>query len=57
MYPIGSIPVYLEGTKEFDLLHKKNAIRASIIIFFILLYFIVIGQLILDGMTVSLQAF
>lgn len=56
--PIGSIPVYLEATKEFDNLHKKKiAIRASVIAFLILLFFIVIGQLILEGMKVSLDAF
>ena len=56
--PIGTIPVYLEATKEFDIIHKKKiAIRASIIAFLILLFFIVIGQVILDGMEVSLDAF
>ncbi len=56
--PIGSIPVYLEATKEFDLIHKKKiAIRACTIAFSILLFFIVIGQLILEGMSVSLDAF
>ncbi|MBT8187796.1 MAG: MarC family protein [Croceitalea sp.] len=56
--PIGTVPVYLEATKEFDRLHqKKIAVRASIIAFFILLFFIVIGQLILEGMSVSLDAF
>lgn len=56
--PIGSIPVYLEATKEFDLAHKKKiAVRATSIAFLILLFFIVIGQLILEGMSVSLDAF
>lgn len=56
--PIGSIPVYLEATKEFDKVHKKKiAIKASIVAFFILLFFIVIGQLILEGMSISLDAF
>lgn len=56
--PIGTIPVYLEATKEFDIVHKKKiAIRASFIAFLILLFFIVIGQLILEGMAVSLDAF
>jgi multiple antibiotic resistance protein len=56
--PIGTIPVYLEATKEFDIIHKKKiAIRASIIAFLILLFFIVIGQIILEGMSVSLDAF
>ncbi|WP_046743050.1 MarC family protein [Kordia zhangzhouensis] len=56
--PIGSVPVYLEATKEFDSVHKRKiAIRASIIAFMILLFFIVIGQLILEGMSISLDAF
>lgn len=56
--PIGSVPVYLEATKEFDKIHKRKiAIRASGIAFLILLFFIVIGQLILEGMKVSLDAF
>jgi multiple antibiotic resistance protein len=56
--PLGSVPVYLEATKHFDKAHKKKiAIRASIVAFFILLFFIVIGQLILEGMEISLDAF
>lgn len=56
--PIGTIPVYLEATKEFDLIYKKKiAIRSSIVAFLILLFFIVLGQLILKGMSVSLDAF
>lgn len=56
--PLGSVPVYLEATKKFDDKHKKKvAIRASLVAFFVLLFFIVIGQLILEGMKVSLDAF
>ena len=56
--PLGSVPVYLEATKNFDLKHKRKiAMRASLIAFIILLFFIVIGQLILEGMKVSLDAF
>ncbi|ARN77483.1 MarC family transcriptional regulator [Nonlabens spongiae] len=56
--PIGSVPVYLEATKKFDARHKRKiAIRASLIAFCILLFFIVVGQLILEGMEVSLNAF
>lgn len=56
--PLGSVPVYLEATKHFDKAHKKKvAIRASVVAFFILLFFIVIGQLILEGMDISLDAF
>tara|TARA_R110000796_G_scaffold37722_1_gene95037 strand:+ start:80423 stop:81037 length:615 start_codon:yes stop_codon:yes gene_type:complete len=56
--PLGSVPVYLEATKNFDKQHKRKiAIRASAVAFFILLFFIIIGQLILEGMKVSLNAF
>lgn len=56
--PIGSIPVYLEATKNFDPVEKRKiAIRASIIAFLVLLFFIVIGQIILESMAVSLDAF
>ncbi len=56
--PLGSVPVYLEATKDFDEKYKKKiAIRASIVAFFILLFFILMGQLILEGMAVSLDAF
>lgn len=56
--PIGSVPVFLEATKQLDDKHKKKvAIRASMIAFAILLFFIVVGQLILEGMEVTLDAF
>jgi multiple antibiotic resistance protein len=56
--PLGSVPVYLEATKNFDKKHKRKiAIRASTVAFGILLFFIIIGQLILEGMAVSLNAF
>ena len=56
--PLGSIPVYLEATKQFDKEHKKRiAIRASALAYCILLFFIVVGQLILEGMEISLSAF
>lgn len=56
--PIGSVPVYLEATKHFDALHKRKiAIQASVVAFIILLVFIVLGQIVLEGMNVSLDAF
>lgn len=56
--PLGSIPVYLEATKQFDKKQKKKvAINACILAFFILLFFIIVGQIILEGMDVSLDAF
>lgn len=56
--PFGSIPVYLEATKHFRIKQKRKiAVRASIIAFLILLFFILVGQIILEGMEVSLEAF
>jgi multiple antibiotic resistance protein len=56
--PLGTIPVYLEATKDFDKKHKKKiAINASIIAFLVLLFFIIVGQIILEGMEISLEAF
>ncbi len=56
--PLGSIPVYLEATKQIEEKKKKKvAINASILAFFILLFFIIVGQIILEGMEVSLDAF
>lgn len=56
--PFGSVPVYLEATKQFDKKYKKRiAVRASFIAFLILLFFIILGQFILEGMQVSLDAF
>ena len=56
--PIGTVPVYLEATKHFDKKYRRKiALRAAAVAFLILLFFIVIGQLILEGMKVSLDAF
>ncbi len=56
--PFGTVPVYLEATKHFDRVHqKKIAIRASAVAFGILLFFILVGQLILEGMEITLDAF
>ena len=56
--PVGSVPVFLEATKNFDYATKKKvAINACIIAFFILLFFIVAGQLIMEAMHITLPAF
>lgn len=56
--PIGSVPVYLEATKQFDNKHKRKiAIRASVISFMILMFFIFVGQTIMESMEISLDAF
>ena len=56
--PLGSIPVYLEATKNFDKKHKRKiAVSASVTAFLVLLFFIVVGQVILEGMDITLEAF
>lgn len=56
--PLGSIPVFLEATKAFDDHHKKRiAIKACIIAGVILLFFIGAGQVIMEAMEISLEAF
>lgn len=56
--PFGSVPVYLEATKNFnEKLKRLIAIRASLIALGVLLFFIIVGQLILEAMEISLDAF
>ena len=56
--PLGSVPVFLEATKQFDEKQKRSvAIRAAIIACIILTFFIVVGQIIIEGMEVTLDAF
>ncbi len=56
--PIGSIPVFLEATKQFTNKEKKKvALRASVIATLILVFFIVVGQLIMEAMHISLDAY
>lgn len=56
--PIGTVPVYLSATKSFSAREKRKiAIRAAIVAAIILCFFIVVGQLIIEGMDVSLEAF
>ncbi|NBC59093.1 MAG: NAAT family transporter [Bacteroidetes bacterium] len=56
--PLGSIPVFMEATKSMDKFHKRKvAINASITAFLVLLFFIGVGQIVLDSMEISLEAF
>jgi multiple antibiotic resistance protein len=56
--PLGSIPVYLEATKQFSVRAKRRiAVKASGIALVILLFFILLGQYIMEAMHISLEAF
>lgn len=56
--PIGTIPVFIALTKNYDE-NKKNqiALIASVVSAIILLFFIVAGELILNALNVSISAF
>jgi len=56
--PLGAVPIFLEATKNVeDQPKKKIAIRASLIAAGILVFFIVVGQIIMETMHISLSAF
>jgi len=56
--PLGSVPVFLEATKSYDSKIKKEiAFKAILFAAFILVFFIVIGQIIMETMNISLSAF
>lgn len=56
--PIGTVPVFLEATKNIDAKHKKTiATKAVLIAGAILMFFLVGGQIILELMSISLPAF
>lgn len=56
--PIGSIPVFLEATKNFSAKNKKKiALRATFIAGMILLFFILVGQILMESMQITLSAF
>lgn len=56
--PIGTIPVFLEATKNFNTATKKMvAMNAILIASGILIFFLVLGQFLLEYMRISLPAF
>ena len=56
--PIGSIPVFLEATKQFDKKTKtKIARKATLIAGGVLVFFLILGQVLLEAMEISLDAF
>ncbi len=56
--PIGSIPVFIAATLGFNEREKRRiAFKAVLISALILLFFIVVGELILDAINIPLSAF
>jgi len=56
--PLGSIPVFLEATKQVgDAEKKRIAKKATLVAAGILLFFIIVGQVIMETMHITLSAF
>ncbi len=56
--PLGTIPVYLEATRKFDLETKLKVARNAVLVAGgVLLFFVALGQFVLEGMGVTLEAF
>ena len=56
--PLGAIPIFLSATKNFDNKNKKLiALKAPAIACLILIFFILVGQFIMDTMHITLPAF
>lgn len=56
--PIGSIPVFIAATKGFTKIEKRNtALKAVLVSALVLLFFIAVGELILDVINIPLAAF
>ena len=56
--PIGTVPIFLEVTKNFDAkAQKRIALRSVLTAAGILLFFIIAGQVLIEHMEVSLPAF
>jgi len=56
--PIGTLPVFLSVTKKFDkATGRKVALFATLIAAAILLFFIIVGQILIEHMEISLSAF
>ena len=56
--PIGTVPVFMKVTSQFDERAKRRiAVKAVLVAGGILLFFVVAGELILDAMAIPLSAF
>lgn len=56
--PIGTVPIFLHATRDYDdAARKKIALRAVIVATCILLFFILVGQYLIEAMEITLPAF
>ena len=56
--PIGTVPIFLNATRSFDsATRKKIALRAVLVATGILLFFILVGQYLIEAMEITIPAF
>ncbi|ARU56716.1 MAG: MarC family protein [Pseudomonadales bacterium] len=56
--PIGTVPVFIAVTEKYDLKTKRRiAFFATVVSAFVLLFFVVVGELILKALSIPLPAF
>lgn len=56
--PIGTIPVFIAVTDKYDAKTRRRiALLSTIISMFILLFFVVVGEIVLDALSIPLSAF
>lgn len=56
--PIGTIPVFIAVTKKFSPAERRaTAIKATMIAAFVLLFFVALGEFLLEAMAIPLPAF
>ena len=56
--PIGTVPIFLNVTRSFDdVTRKKIALRAVLVATGILLFFILVGQYLIEAMEITIPAF
>ena len=56
--PIGTVPVFIAVTKKYDQKTKRRiALIASVVAACVLLFFVIIGEIILKALSIPLSAF
>ncbi|WP_413698930.1 MarC family protein [Psychromonas sp. KJ10-10] len=56
--PIGTVPVFIAVTKSYDQKTKRRiALLATVVVAFVLLFFVIIGEIILQALSIPLSAF
>lgn len=56
--PIGTVPVFIAVTKSYDQKTKRRiALIATVVAAFVLLFFVIIGEIILQALSIPLPAF